>query len=162
MDKDELISALEDSHEEILNALEGVSPEQYLAEGSFGDWTLKDLLSHLVMWEAETIKLLFQASQGMTPTTVHLRPISDDEQNKIWLDQTRNRPLERVLSDFYAIRGQTIMRLDEFSNQELNDPARFPWLRGKTLSQLVVDYVLDHERVHARTIREWRSSLQGE
>jgi hypothetical protein len=161
MDKEELISALEDSREDILEALEGISDEQYLAESSFGDWTLKDLLAHLVMWEAETIKLLFQAHQGMTPTTVHLKNIPDDEQNKIWHSQTKDRPLERILSDFYAIRGQTLLRLDEFSNRELNDPARFAWLRGQTLSQLVVDYVLDHEREHAKMIREWRSRQSG-
>ncbi len=161
MNKEELISALEDSREELLATLEGLSNEQYCADAAVGEWSIKDVLAHLVMWEAETIKLLFQARQGLTPTTVHLKNIPDDEQNKIWHDQTKDRLLERVLADFGAIRGQTILRLDDFSERELSDPTRFVWLRGKTLSQLVVDYVLEHEQVHARMIRAWREHQQG-
>lgn len=161
MDKEELSSALEDSREELLAALEGLSDEQYCAGGAVGEWSIKDVLAHLVMWEAETIKLLFQARQGLTPTTVHLKDVPDDEQNKIWYEQNKERPLERVLADFDAVRGQTILRLDDFSARDLNDPARYPWLRGKTLSQLVVDYVLEHEQQHARMIRAWRERQQG-
>jgi hypothetical protein len=161
MRKDELMSALEDSREELLAALEGISSEEVFAEDSEGEWTLKDLLAQLVMWEAETIKLHYQVRRGMPPATVHFKDSPADEQDRIWRAQTKDRALERVLADFYAIRGQTLRRLDDFNDRELNDPARFPWLRGKALSQIVEDTVLVRERELAEMIRVRRSRQAG-
>lgn len=157
MKKAELIRALEDSRKELLAALEGIPEDSYLAEGFFAEWSLKDLITSLLMWEAETIKLLFQVRQGMPPSTVHFSSTPEDERTRAWRAQNKGRPLERLMADFYAIRGQTIMRLNEFTDQEMNDPARFTWLRGKTLSELVADSVLNRERELRELIREWRS-----
>lgn len=156
MKKDELITALEDSREEFLSAIEDLPEEQMLVSGAAGVWSIKDILAHLLMWEAETIKLLYQARQGLTPTTVHLNNVSDDDQNRIWHSQLKDRPLDRVLADFSAIREQTIRRLEEFSDKDLSDPSRYVWLRGKTLNQLIKEYILDHEQQHTRAILEWR------
>ncbi len=161
MRKEELMSALEDNREDLLAALEGISSEKALEETSDGDWTLKDLLALLLLWEAETIKLLYQVRRGMPPATVHFKGIPADEQSQIWRAQVKDRPLERVLADFYAIRAQTLQRLDNFDDRELNDPARFPWLRGKTLSEIVEDAVLDRERSLTEKIRELRNRQAG-
>ncbi len=161
MKKDELIRALETSRKELLAALEGIPDDLYLSEGSFGEWTLKDQMASLLMWEAETIKLLFQVRQGMPPATVHFKKIPDEAQNNMWRAQTKDRPLERVMADFHAIRGQTLLRLDEFTDPELNDPARFSWLQGRTLSELVVESVLKREQAVCKAVRERRSRQAG-
>lgn len=159
MDKKALLESLHESHLALLEAVEGLNEEQLSHPGVCGDWSIKDILAHLLMWEAETIKLLFQAQQGKTPLTVHFSQISDDEQNAIWYQQTKNRPLQAVWDDFLAIRAQTIRRVDAFSDEQLNNPKLFPWLKGKKLTEVIKHSILEHDEEHRHQIETWRSKL---
>ncbi len=155
MKKAELLTALEESHEAYLESLQGLSEEQLIRPNTVGEWSFKDVLVHLSMWEAEAIKMLYQTRQGLTPKNVFSTEVNENEQNKLWVEASRDRPLERVMDDFAIIRDQTIRRLDAFTEKELNDPARFPWLHGKTLTKLIQEFILDHEEAHARDLQEW-------
>lgn len=154
MKKNELISALEESHKEIMDQIAGFS-EQELTELETADgWSVKDILAHLVRWEAELIKLLWQLNQGQRPTTVHFTGASVDETNDRWLVEDRERPLERILADFNGIRRQTIRRVETFSEGELNDQQRFRWLQGKSLAEWVAEDTFEHDREHLNQLEE--------
>jgi uncharacterized damage-inducible protein DinB len=155
MDKREIIAALEDSREEFLEALEELPREMLLEPGVNGEWTLKDLLAHLTMWEAEQIKLLWQTSQGMRPTTIHISGISDDQANEQWYQLNRERPLERVLEDFYGIRAQTIRRVQSFKDEDLTNPRRYPWLKNRPLWKWIAEDTFEHEAEHLSQVRDW-------
>ncbi|HWR66636.1 MAG TPA: ClbS/DfsB family four-helix bundle protein [Bellilinea sp.] len=155
MKKSDLLEALETSHENILTLIEGVPVEVLTQPGATGEWSVKDLLSHLLIWEAETIKLLYQAHLHRKPDTAHFKTISDDEQNKIWLAQFKDRPYERVWNDYATIRDQTIERLSEISDANLNNSTFYPWLKGGTLAELIQSFILQHEAEHTQTIQNW-------
>jgi hypothetical protein len=153
--KSDLLEALETSHEKVLTLIEGVPVEVLTQPGATGEWSVKDLLSHLLIWEAETIKLLYQAHLHRKPDTAHFKTISDDEQNKIWLAQFKDRPYERVWNDYATIRDQTIERLNEISDANLNNSTLYPWLKGGTLAELIQSFILQHEAEHTETIQKW-------
>ena len=159
MKKSDLIEALETSHETFLTLLEGVSVEELTQPRVTGDWSVKDLMSHLLIWEAETIKLLHFAKMHRKPDTAHFKTISDDEQNKIWYEQFKDRPYERVWNDYTTIRDQTIERISEFSDADLNNASLFPWLKGQSLAQLITSFILQHEAEHTETLKAWRTQL---
>lgn len=156
MNKLELIDSLDSAHVSFLDSLEGLTPEQLVQPGATGKWSVKDVLSHLLLWEGQTVQLLFQARQGTTPTTLHLKQVDDDVQNEIWYQQMKDRPLERVWDDFLHIRDQTIERVETFSEEELDLPDKFPWLNDASLGALVLDYTAEHDREHEANIRAWR------
>ncbi len=155
MKKAEFLATLEDSHESYLESLQNLTEEQLLRPNTVGEWSFKDVLVHLSMWEAEVIKLLYQARLGLTPKNTFSTEVNEDEQNKLWVEASRDRPIQRVMDDFTIIREQTLRRLDAFTDKELNDPARFPWLHGKSLTSLIQEFILDHEQAHARDLQEW-------
>jgi hypothetical protein len=157
MNKDEILDALEDEREKFLEAIDGLSDEDMQAPGVVGEWSIKDILSHLNAWEAELVRLLWQAKGGQRPTTVHFSDLSVDERNAQWHEANRARPLERVLADFEAVRKQTLRRVDEFSDEALNDPQRYPWLKGYPLWEWVANDSFKHEAEHAAQIMEWRA-----
>lgn len=160
VDPQDLIRSLKESHQSMLNFVEELAPEQRLQSGACGFWSVKDVLAHLLLWESETIKLLFQARQGIKPSTVHFKKISADEQNALWYAQFKDRPFERVWSDYRIIRDQTIRRINEYTSAELNDPNLFQWLKGKnTLANIIASDILDHEQEHLRGVFEWQKSL---
>ena len=158
MKKDEILSELEDKREQFLDTIDGLSDQALQEPGVVGDWSVKDVMSHISAWEAELVKLLWQAKQGQKPTSVHFSDKSVDELNALWYQETHSRPLDRVLADFSAVRRQTNRRVEAFSESELNDDKRFPWLRGHPLWKWVASDSFEHEEEHAAQIREWRDT----
>jgi hypothetical protein len=73
-----------------------------------------------------------------------------------WYGESKERPLERILSDFEGVREQTIRRVEALSDSDLTDPKRFPWLDGKPLLEWITSDSTNHEAEHLEQIRVWR------
>lgn len=159
MNKSDLLTRLEESREAFLDILEGLPQDQWIIPGVVGEWSIKDILAHLSRWEAELIKLLWQARQGQRPTTLHFTQLDVDETNRLWFLDSRIRSLERVLEDFHAVRNQTILRVEEFSDKELTDLKSFPWLGSNALWQWIASDSFEHEEEHGAQIKAWRKKL---
>ena len=161
MNKHELIETLKQSRAALLAALDGLDNESMLEPALANGWSVKDLLAHLSAWEAQLITLLYQAAHGQTPTTIHFRQASIDETNARWEAENRERPLEQVLSDFRAIRAQTVRRLEPFSEADLFEPGRFAWAKGYALYEWVASDSYKHEGDHLEEVRAWRAGKQS-
>ena len=162
MTKDELLDALEDSREAFLDALDTIPQDYWEKPGVMGDWSIKDILYHLTMWEAELVKLLWQISQGQSPSTALISNISDDERNAQWQAQGQSRSVEQVLADFQGVRRQTTRRLMEIPDKLLDNPKQFDWLKGTPLWKWVAESSFEHESEHAQAMRDWHFDDQAE
>ena len=158
MTQDEILDALEDQREAFLDAIDGLSDEQLEQPGVVGDWSVKDIMFHLTLWEAELIKLLWQAAQGVQPTTEHFSQTPVDELNASWSLQAHNRSLEQVIDDFAGVRKQTSRRLGAFKDKDLDDPQRYPWLENSPLWEWIAGDSFKHEAEHTDQIRQWREA----
>jgi hypothetical protein len=159
MNKNDILIQLEESREKFLDALDGLPFDQWTIPGIEGEWSIKDILAHLSRWEAELVKLLWQTRQGQRPTTMQINQMNVDETNNIWFIESRTRSLEHVLDDFHLVRNQTILRVEGFSDKELADPKRYPWLDSRPLSEWIASDSFGHEAEHAPQIVEWRKKL---
>ena len=90
------------------------------------------------------------------PGSAHFSGKSVDELNAAWYVEFQSRPLEPVQADFQAVRRQTERRVEAFSDKDLNDPGRYPWLKGHPLWEWVAGDSFEHEAEHAAQIRTWR------
>lgn len=158
MNKDEILDALEDGREHFLDALEDLSDEALLEPGVIEGWSIKDMLFHLSMWEAELIKLLWQVAHGEKPSTLHFTQIDVDATNATWLELAKGRPLERILDDFQAVRKQTSRRVEALNDRDLEDPKLYPWLDDRPLWEWIAGDSFEHEAEHAAQVRIWRSN----
>jgi hypothetical protein len=159
MKKNELLTLLEESREKFLDRLDGIPLEQWTVPGVVGEWSIKDILSHLSRWEAELIKLLWQAHEGQRPTTLQITQTNVDETNDLWFRESRTRSLEHVLEDFHAVRNQTILRVEDFTEKDLTDSKRFSWLASRPLWEWIASDSFEHETEHISQIIEWRKKL---
>ena len=155
MNKAELIDALEGERQRFEAVLDELSDEAFEQPGVVDAWSIKDLLAHITMWEAELVKLIWQAQQGRRPTTVHFQAMPVDERNEKWQQQNKSRPLEAVLIDFHGVRRQTIRRVKELTEKDLTDPQRFPWLSNQPLWQWIATDSFEHEAEHREQIQKW-------
>jgi hypothetical protein len=156
MNKMELLESLEDSRQELVEMLENLPDAALLEPGVSGNWSIKDILTHLTYWEGQTVTLLFQAMRGMEkPTTVHFGDESVDALNERWHAQSQGRPFDVIWNDFIGVRKQTIRRINEMDEKDLVTAGRFTWMKGVPLIELVITDTIEHEEEHADQIREW-------
>jgi hypothetical protein len=156
MNKDEVLDALEDEREKFLDAIEGLSPEQMSEPGVVDTWSVKDIIHHLSLWEAEMVRLLYQVLEGEKPSTVHFKQSSVDATNAAWYALGKERTLEQVLGDFKAVRKQTLRRVEAFKDEDFEDPQRFSWAKDHPLFDWIGSDSFEHEAEHTEQIKAWR------
>ena len=161
MKKEALIQELENSRLAFEEILERVPEAELETPGACGEWSIKDILVHLTLWEAELIRLLWQVRQGQKPTTAQLLPEAGiEELNQRWHAQHREREYEAALNDFDTIREQTLRRVGAFTDPELNDAARYRWAAGVPLWKIIAESSFAHEAEHQAEIERWLKSRQ--
>ena len=158
MNKEELINKLENSRERFLEALDDLSDDAYHKPGVIDDWSIKDILAHITMWEAQVITLLFKARMKPRPSTAHFGSESTDELNARWYKQNKDRDLSLVLDDFEGARTQTLRRIEEFPERDLFNAKAFDWLDGEPLWRWIAEETFEHEEDHRNHILAWRKA----
>ena len=160
MTKDEVLEALRNNRDQLLKAIEGLSEDVLVEEKVIDNWTIKDMLYHISMWEAELVKLLWQASQEQPPTTVHFSNVPLDEINAAWYAQGHSRPLVQVMEDLQTVRKQTIRRASALKDADLNDPKHYSWQKDHPLWKWIADDSFEHEAEHTAQIAAWRAQRE--
>jgi len=156
MTKTELIEALEDGHAEMVEILEDLPEASMLEPGVIGNWSIKDILNHLSMWEGQLITLLFQVTREMEkPTTLHFSKETVEEINQRWYAASQDRSLDLIWQDWVSVRKQTLLRVSEISEADLTSPNKFLWQKGVPLWQWIANDTIEHEDEHGDAIRDW-------
>jgi hypothetical protein len=157
MNKNDLIVAFKDEHAKFMSSIDGLSPEDMQKPGVVGNWSVKDILSHINLWEAELVKFLWQSNQGQTPNSLQLTVSSVDAVNARWYDENRNRPLDRILDDFQNVYKQCLLRIEASLDKDLTDPQRYTWQKGRALWEWIAEDTFRHEAEHEAQIQAWRT-----
>ena len=156
--KNELLDTLSASRADLLDALSGLTPTQMLQPGVTEIWSVKDILAHLVAWEAEVVTALNQAQQSRRmPSIIAIEDI--DEWNEEQYHTNIDRPLQAILSDFEGVHKMLCHMVEDFDERVLTDNRRYPWMEGEPLWLLIEETVILHEQEHASEVRAWRESV---
>jgi hypothetical protein len=160
MDSDTLLDELETTRERLLVALEPLSDEALTQPETIGPWSVADVLAHLTAWESELVTALMRLKSGQKPARF-LESTTDIEGfNARVYEENSGRDLDRIFADFHGVRVQLERWLDNFSDQELNDPQRFRWLKGQPLLKIIKQCSCGHELEHLPEIETYSRSLQ--
>ena len=60
--------------------------------------------------------------------------------------KTKNRDLDRIFADWPQVRVQLEEWLEEFSEKQLSKKGHFPWLKNKSLMQLIAQITYEQEQ----------------
>ena len=154
MDAMTLQEQLEDVRIRLLEAIAPLPDEALLRSGVVGQWSVADVLAHLVNWEAELVTGLLRIDQGKKPTRL-LNALDDrDAYNEARFEEMKGRDLDRIFDDLQGVRVQLEEWLEEFSDQALEDPQRYPWL-NRPLWKLIAEVTFEHEAEHIPALEEY-------
>jgi len=147
--KDHLVKELERARNDLLASYQGLSDEHMIRPGAVGEWSVKDVLSHVASWEEVALPDLARLARGDTPTlaSIDLYSTSFDGFNALIMSLRRALPLDQVLRELDIVRADFMTAVSR-----LPDPVLAEGQFGRMLVQITAE----HDRQHADDLRQWR------
>jgi hypothetical protein len=148
-DRQQLLGELENARSELHASYQGLPDEQMTRLGAVGEWSVKDVLSHVASWDEVLLPDLARIARGETPAlaSIDLQTASFDAANAAIMSQRRNLPLEQVLRVLDIDRADVVAAVGRLPDSALAE-GQF----GRILLQVTAA----HDREHAAGISEWR------
>jgi len=161
----EALAAIERERAAWETLLGEVGESRMLEPGPMGEWTFKDLVAHLNGWRDQTLAQIEAVVHGQpepaSPWPAELGTGDDDEQVErinAWIyEQNKDRLLTEVLEESREGYARLAAIVGMMSEEELNDPARFPALGGAALGPALGsgDFFGHLHEEHEPAIRTW-------
>ncbi len=141
-------------------ALVGDVPPGRMGEpGPMGEWSFRDLVSHLLSWRNRTIGRLHAASQGAPrPAAPWPAGMTDDDPINAWfLDQDAGRSADELLTAYAASFGRSADAVaalpeDAFIAESATSPGYFRW--RDSAGEIESDFS-GHLLDHVGDVRTW-------
>ncbi len=117
--------------------------------GAVGEWSVKDVLSHVASWDEVMLPDLECLARGDTPAlaSVDLETASFDSANAAIMSQRRDLPLHQVLRELDTDRADVMSAVGRLPDSAL--------VEGQ-FGRLLIQITAAHDREHAAGIFEWR------
>lgn len=142
--------------EKLLNRL---SEMQMLTAGVTGQWSVKDILAHIIAWE----KVLLDRMNGvLTGQPLKYPPIMNNKDVDLFNEQVflenRARPLAEVQVEFRATYAELMAELEALGEAFLNNPVPWDWASDDLLLwHIVIANTVDHYQEHRMEIEKFFS-----
>jgi hypothetical protein len=153
MDKSTLLNNIRTKQAELDELLSSLSEEQMTTPGVNGEWSIKDILAHMVEWQHVLLKRLHAAIYGGEPGIA--MDYSIDETNEQFYQKNRERSLADVQADYKQSYQRILEGIEKLSDEDLNDPHRFSWWDGEPFWKSVAGDTYEHIDEHIGSIRDW-------
>ena len=161
--KTEVLAAIDKERKALEAILETLTPEQMIEPGVVGEWSVKDVLAHLVEWEQMTLVWYRTGLRGEIPEMPapgykwHQTP----QLNQMIYEKHRDRPLGEVMEQFHASHQEIMGVIGELSNEELFTEERYPWTRKNAMGTYFVSNTSGHYLWARKEIRKGLKAKQG-
>lgn len=135
--------------------LASIESRRMTQPGVAGDWSVKDVIAHLTIWEEKPLALL-EARRGRG--VVQARPwpdgMSTDDTND-WIYRTNHdRSLQDLLDRSRTVHGRLVELLQKMPEEDLN-VSDMQELEGGTVADYIASDTYDHYREHTAGVRAW-------
>jgi hypothetical protein len=168
LSRTEAIKALDGNYTKLADLLNGLSDEDLLHPKTIGggDWSARDLMSHIAYWEELALEALNDWRAGRQPNVELIFETSVDDANAG--DQARwtGRSLQEVRNRA-MVHQQLVIALLHLTDEEWRAKAPYPTKRRETVGVLLGSILgapkrpFDHALAHLPDLQAYVSSLGG-
>jgi uncharacterized protein (TIGR03083 family) len=152
MDKTTFLENLQSARANWEALLEEVGEERMLQPGACGEWSVKDVIAHVMWCEREMVGVC----QARALVGSELWKLSNDESNAIVVSQYRDHALQDILAEERQVYAQLLAEVQQLSDEDLNDAGHFRDMPADWLPwQLIAGNAFEHYRDHMPSIRTW-------
>lgn len=151
--QERLVAQIENEREQWNRLVAEVGTDRMEEPGPMGEWTFKDLASHLTGWRERTIARL-EASPGQEPQLPWPAELTEDDEINQWIyERDRDRPLDDILLEADNSFERLTSAIRALPEEDLLTPGRFPWAGDEPLAD--ADFFGHLHEEHEPDIRRW-------
>jgi hypothetical protein len=153
--KDRVLGRIEEERALWRDLVEQVGEDRMDEPGPMGDWSFKDLASHLLGWRNRSIARYEAAAAGRPePTPAWPSELDGDDEINAWFHKRdASRAARDVLEDVDQSYVRLARAIDALPVEMVVDRDLFPWLEGASIAEVDLFGHLHEE--HEPSIREW-------
>jgi hypothetical protein len=154
--KADLLTAIDKERSALEALLEPLTPEQLVAPGVVGEWSVKDVLAHLIEWEQMCLGWHRTGLRGETPEmpAPGYKWNQTPDLNQMIYEKHRNRALDDVLAQFGTSHQEILGVIQELSNKELFAAGRYAWSKKNAIGTYFVSATSSHYLWARKAIRK--------
>ena len=154
--KKDLLAAIEKERGALETFLETLTPEQMNEPGVVGEWSVKDVLSHVIEWEQMCLGWYKAGLRGEVPALPALgfKWNQTPQLNQHIFEKHRDRSLDDVLTQFHASHREILGVIQGLSNEALFTAGHYAWTNKNTLGTYMVSATSSHYLWARKEIRK--------
>lgn len=153
--KNQIIESAQKERNALEELLTGLTLEQITDLNTIGDWSVKDVLSHITEWEQMVIHWYQVGAKGK------ITAVPSEKYNWAQLPQLnhaiylkhRDKPIITVQKEFKSSYKKILKVIDAIPKQELFARGRYTWTRNNTLAAYFISATSSHYRWARNVIR---------
>lgn len=157
MDKTTLLDTIQTEYARFESLIAPLSEAQLCATSAEEQWSIKDIMAHVAVWEQICARWLEEFLRGETPQPSER--LDEYSNERIYLEN-RDRSLAEVRELMRSTHEQFLHQIDlltqKFSEEDLNPAHRFAWTEswpGYSLISAIADNSYEHYQDHTQHIR---------
>ncbi|MEZ4635629.1 MAG: ClbS/DfsB family four-helix bundle protein [Caldilineaceae bacterium] len=159
MSKAELLHGLQAEYQQWLALLDEIGPERMDIPGVAGDWSIKDIVTHITGWRRRTVArlqaLVDDQPEPAPPWPSHLQ--DDDEINE-WIYQSRRTyTVDEALAESHQVFQTMLAAIEAMSEETVENAHRLPWMHGHPFD--AAEFFGHFHEEHEADMRAWLARM---
>ena len=149
-----IVDELRQSYQVILDAIEGLPTAELTRPNAIGDWSVRDVLLHIAMWEGEVLKALAVWRSGYEVDWSHVKGAEGIQKfNDFWITNLKHLSAAKVLQMLDQIHSAVIADVSAVTDEE--------WKRRNGVPRWLQEITIEHNTTHTRKISAYKKARQG-
>ncbi len=165
MDKKTLMNTIQTEYTQFESLIAPLTEAQLCQTAYEGEWSIKDILAHIAVWEQLCAKWLAECVGGETPNPSER---NDMQSNDRIYQANRGRTLAEVRELFKNAHQQFLSQVDvlfqTLTEEDINASHRFAWTKywpGYSIMAVISDNSYEHHYDHTQQILSWIDRIRS-
>ncbi len=153
--KAELLESIHEARVTLEKKYASLTPEQMVWPGSMDDWSVKDILAHLVDWEQRCINWYQAGLKGEVPEIPAPGMTWRDlpKINQIGYENHKDETIEDVMEQYQESHQQILDLIEGMDVKEIFETGYYKWTGNSTLLSFINANTASHYNWATRNIR---------
>jgi len=155
--KNELLNDIQVERRRLERNLDDLTELDMTRPGAVGEWSVKDVIAHLMAWEQLFLGWYEAGLQGRIPETTPVgmsKKAIDTLNQKIFVEY-RECSLNEILAEFHDSHQQVLAVVQAIPEEDLLTTGRYAWTGKLALADYVAGNTCNHYQWANTKIRRW-------
>jgi len=155
--KEQLLKDIRTERRRLEKNLFILSQDDMIQPNVTGNWSVKDILAHLIAWEKLFLEWYSAGKEGVDPDTtpVGMSKNKIDAINQQIYENNKERSLHQILSEFQTSFQRILSVIEAIPEDDLFVRGRFSWTSSLTLADYVAGNTCNHYAWAKSQIRKY-------